>query len=66
MPDVGAAFAAFLVSREKVERMGSRLLESAKRTRDLVEIRCLAGAASLRAFLEARRTYRATHLEYLR
>jgi cobalt-zinc-cadmium efflux system outer membrane protein len=63
--DVGAAFTAFTASKERVERMETRLLERAKRTRDLVEIRYLGGAASLLEFLDAQRTYIATNLEYL-
>lgn len=63
--DVGTAFANFATSREKVERMESRLLERSKRARDLVEIQYLRGAASLLELLDAQRTYIATNVEYL-
>jgi cobalt-zinc-cadmium efflux system outer membrane protein len=63
--DVGSAFSTFATSRELVERMESRLLERAKRARDLVEIQYLRGAASLLEFLDAQRTYIGTNLEYL-
>jgi outer membrane protein, heavy metal efflux system len=63
--DVGTAFANFTTSKEKVERMESRLLERSKRARDLVEIQYLRGAASLLELLDAQRTYIATNVEYL-
>jgi len=63
--DVGTAFANFATSREKVERMQSRLLERSQRARDLVEIQYLRGAASLLELLDAQRSYIATNVEYL-
>jgi len=63
--DIGVAFANFVASKELVERMESRLLDRARRTRDLVEIQYLRGAASLLEFIDARRTYIAINLEYL-
>jgi len=63
--EVGAAFSSFVTSKELVERMQSRLLERARRARDLVEIQYLRGAASLLEFLDAERTYIGTNLEYL-
>ncbi|HTA20483.1 MAG TPA: TolC family protein, partial [Polyangia bacterium] len=48
-----------------VRRMEDRLLDRAKRSRDLVELQYRKGAASLLEFLDARRTYIATNLEYL-
>jgi cobalt-zinc-cadmium efflux system outer membrane protein len=63
--DVTAAYASFASAREQVERMEGRLLERARRARDLVEIQYQKGAASLLEFLDAERTYIATNVEYL-
>jgi cobalt-zinc-cadmium efflux system outer membrane protein len=63
--DVGTAYATFVTTRELVERMQGRLLESAKRARDLVEFQYKEGAAALLEFLDAQRTYIATNVEYL-
>jgi cobalt-zinc-cadmium efflux system outer membrane protein len=63
--DVGAAYASFASARELVERMQGRLLERAKRARDLVEIQYQKGAASLLEYLDAERTFIATTVEYL-
>ena len=62
--DVGTAFATYEATRELVERMQGRLLESAKRARDLVDFQYKEGAASLLEFLDAQRTYIATNVEY--
>jgi cobalt-zinc-cadmium efflux system outer membrane protein len=45
--------------------MEDRLLERAKRARDLVSFQYQKGAASLLEFLDAQRTYIATNIEYL-
>jgi cobalt-zinc-cadmium efflux system outer membrane protein len=63
--DVQAAFVGFTSSRELVERMEGRLLDRAKRVRDLTAIQYQKGAASLLEFLDAQRTYIATNVEYL-
>jgi cobalt-zinc-cadmium efflux system outer membrane protein len=65
LSDVGAAYASFASAREQVERMEGRLLDRARRARDLVEIQYQKGAASLLEFLDAERTYIAITVEYL-
>jgi cobalt-zinc-cadmium efflux system outer membrane protein len=65
MSDVGAAFANFTSTRELIERMQSRLLERAKRARDLVELQFQRGAASMLELLDAQRTYIAANVEFL-
>ena len=44
--------------------MQGRLLDRAKRARDLVEIQYKKGAASLLELLDAQRTFIATNVEY--
>jgi len=63
--DVESAFDAYRTSERLVRRMEDRLLDRAKRSRDLVELQYKKGAASLLEYLDARRTYIATNLEYL-
>lgn len=63
--DVEAAWAAFKGWEALVKRMEQGgLLEWAKRAQDLVFIQYQKGAASLLEYLDARRTYIATNLEY--
>jgi cobalt-zinc-cadmium efflux system outer membrane protein len=64
--DVQSAYAAAEANRRLVERMQSRLLERAKRARDLVQVQYEKGAASLLDLLDAQRTYTQTHAEYLK
>jgi cobalt-zinc-cadmium efflux system outer membrane protein len=64
--DVEAAFAGFTGARRRVERMEARLLERARRARDLVQIQYQKGAASLLEYLDAQRTYISTNIEYLK
>jgi len=63
--DVETAWTNLVSSRKLVERMEGRLLDRAKRARDLVELQYKKGAASLLEFLDAQRTYIATNVEYL-
>jgi outer membrane protein, heavy metal efflux system len=63
--EVGTAFAAFATSRALVERMQARLLQRARRARDLVQIQYEKGAASLLELLDAQRAFAQTHTEYL-
>jgi cobalt-zinc-cadmium efflux system outer membrane protein len=63
--DVAAGHATFAAAREQVERMEARLLDRARRTRDLVDYQYQKGAASLLEFLDAERTYIAINVEYL-
>jgi cobalt-zinc-cadmium efflux system outer membrane protein len=63
--DVGSAHGNFAATRELVERMEGRLLERAKRARDLVSLQYQKGAASLLEYLDAQRTFIATNQEYL-
>ncbi len=62
--DVETAFGSYQSTRRLVERMEGRLLDRARRTRDLVELQYKKGAASLLEYLDAQRTYIATNLEY--
>ncbi len=62
--DVLSARAAFLAAREQVERMTGRLLDSARRARELVRLQYRAGAISLIDMLDAERTALAVELEY--
>lgn len=63
--DVAQAFAAFEAGQKLVERMQGRMLERAKKARDLVQIQYEKGASSLLELLDAQRTYIAVHAEYL-
>jgi outer membrane protein, heavy metal efflux system len=62
--DIAGALAAFLSTRRLVERMEKRLLEAARRTRELVAVQYRKGAASLLEYLDATRTYIANNVEY--
>ena len=62
--DVATAFATFQATRSRVERMEGRLLDRARRARDLVEFQYKKGAASLLELLDAERTFIATNVEY--
>jgi cobalt-zinc-cadmium efflux system outer membrane protein len=62
--DVATAFATFQATRTRVERMEGRLLDRARRARDLVEFQYKKGAASLLELLDAERTFIATNVEY--
>ncbi len=62
--DVATALASFQATRTRVERMEGRLLDRARRARDLVEFQYKKGAASLLELLDAERTFIATNVEY--
>jgi cobalt-zinc-cadmium efflux system outer membrane protein len=64
--DVQSAHAAAAANRKLVERMQTRLLDRAKRARDLVQVQYEKGAASLLELLDAQRTWAQTHAEYLK
>jgi cobalt-zinc-cadmium efflux system outer membrane protein len=63
--EVESAWAAFTGTQRRVERMEARLLDRARRARDLVQIQYQKGAASLLEYLDAQRTYIAVYVEYL-
>jgi outer membrane protein, heavy metal efflux system len=63
--DVENAFAGYQTSQRQVQRMEGRLLDRARRARELVELQYQKGAASLLEFLDAQRTYVATKGEYI-
>jgi len=63
--DVATAHANYAAAKDQVERMQGRLLERARRARDLVGIQYQKGAASLLELFDAERTYIATNVEYL-
>jgi outer membrane protein, heavy metal efflux system len=56
--------AAYLAAREQVERMSDRLLDSARRARELVRLQYSSGAISLIDLLDAERTALSVELEY--
>jgi cobalt-zinc-cadmium efflux system outer membrane protein len=62
--EVGIAFTSFATSRALIERMQTRLLDRARRARDLVQIQYEKGAASLLELLDAQRAYAQTQTEY--
>jgi cobalt-zinc-cadmium efflux system outer membrane protein len=62
--DVGTALSAFRTARQQVERMESTLLDSAQKSRDIVNLQYRAGSATLIDFLDAQRTYIAINQEY--
>jgi cobalt-zinc-cadmium efflux system outer membrane protein len=62
--DVEAAFVAYRASRALVTRMEERLLDRARRTRELTAVQYEKGAASLLEYLDAQRTYSAVNAEY--
>jgi len=64
--DVQATHAAVDANRELVDRMRARILDRAKRARDLVQVQYEKGATSLLDLLDAERTWVQTHAEYLR
>jgi outer membrane protein, heavy metal efflux system len=63
--EVTSAFTSFTGTRELVERMESRLLDRARRARDLVAIQYEKGSASLLEYLDAQRTFVNINVEYL-
>jgi cobalt-zinc-cadmium efflux system outer membrane protein len=63
--DVANARSALIVTRRLVDRMQGRLLDRARRARDLVRVQYEKGAASLLELLDAQRTFAQTHAEYL-
>ncbi|HEY6475464.1 MAG TPA: TolC family protein, partial [Polyangia bacterium] len=63
--DVENAFAGYQTSQRQVQRMEGRLLDRARRARELVELQYQKGAASLLEFLDAQRTYVTTKGEYI-
>src|SRR6266481_7805127 len=63
---VQSARAAVDANRRLVDRMRARLLERARRTRDLVQIQYEKGAASLLELLDAQRVWAQTRAEYLK
>lgn len=62
--DVLSARASYVAAREQVDRMIDRLLERARRARELVRLQYGAGAISLIDLLDAERTALAVELEY--
>jgi len=62
--DVRTAWAAFTSARTRVDRMEARLLERARRARDLVDYQYQKGAVSLFERLDAERTFVAVEVEY--
>lgn len=63
--DVGTAEAGWRSARDQVERMEGRLLDRARRARDLVRLQYEKGTASLLELLDAQRTFLAVSLEAL-
>lgn len=63
--EVETAWANFEATRKLVGRMEARLLERARRARDLVAVQYDKGAVSLLELLEAQRQYISTNVEYL-
>ncbi len=66
LADVQSALSALAANRRIVERMRSRLLERARRARDLVEVQYEKGAASLLELLDAQRAFAQTRSDYLK
>jgi cobalt-zinc-cadmium efflux system outer membrane protein len=62
--DVLSAKAAYAAAQEQVNRMNDRLLDRARRARDLVRLQYRAGAISLIDLLDAERTALAVEIEY--
>jgi outer membrane protein, heavy metal efflux system len=62
--DVAAAFVGFETARGLVARMEGRLLDRARRARELTAVQYEKGAASLLEYLDAQRTYSAVSAEY--
>ncbi len=63
--EVNTAFTNYGSSKERLVRMQSSLLGSARKARDLVRIQYEKGAASLLELLDAQRTFISNNLEYL-
>jgi cobalt-zinc-cadmium efflux system outer membrane protein len=63
--DVRTAWATFASARSRVERMESRLLDRARKARDLVAYQYEKGAVSLFERLDAERTFATVNVEYL-
>jgi cobalt-zinc-cadmium efflux system outer membrane protein len=63
--DVTTALAGFDVSRRRLERMGTSLLERARRSRDLTALQYERGAASLLELLDSERTFLSVNASYL-
>lgn len=63
--DVENAFVGYIASRKRVEILEAKLLDRARRTRDLVAFQYKKGAASLLEYLDAQRTYLNNNLAYL-
>jgi cobalt-zinc-cadmium efflux system outer membrane protein len=63
--DVRTAWNAFASARSRVERMETRLLERARKARDLVAYQYEKGAVSLFERLDAERTFATVNIEYL-
>jgi outer membrane protein, heavy metal efflux system len=62
--DVETAFAAYRAARALVTRMEGRLLDRARRARELTAVQYQKGAASLLEYLDAQRTYSTVSAEY--
>jgi cobalt-zinc-cadmium efflux system outer membrane protein len=62
--DVRGAWAAFTSARARVDRLETRLLERARRARDLVDYQYQKGAVSLFERLDAERTFVTVEVEY--
>ena len=63
--DVATALASFDISRKRLERMGTSLLERASRSRDLTALQYERGAASLLELLDSERTFLSVNASYL-
>jgi outer membrane protein, heavy metal efflux system len=63
--DVETGLSDYRTSAQLARRMEGGLLERARRARDLVAVQYEKGAASLLDYLDARRTFIATSVEYL-
>lgn len=63
--DVESGYNAFIATRRRLARMETRLLDRARRARDLVSLQYQKGAASLLEYLDAQRTFIASNEEYL-
>lgn len=63
--DVEASYNSFVSTRRLLARMETRLLDRARRARDLVSLQYQKGAASLLEYLDAQRTFIANNEEYL-
>jgi cobalt-zinc-cadmium efflux system outer membrane protein len=66
LSDVLQARGAVEANRRRVEGLRGRLLERARRVRDLVRVQYEKGAASLLELLDAERTWAQTYADYLK